>query len=54
MPDPFAFPALGTTAVLVVADQRSFDHAHSLLTAEIDAIDAARAADSVTIRSWHR
>jgi thiamine biosynthesis lipoprotein len=41
MPDPFAFPALGTTAVLIVSDERSFDHAHSLFTAEIDAIDAA-------------
>jgi len=41
MRQPFTFPALGTTAALVVDDVRSFETARVLLSAEIDAIDAA-------------
>jgi FAD:protein FMN transferase len=38
---PLTFPALGTTAVLVVTDDRVLEAAHTLLVKEIDAIDLA-------------
>jgi thiamine biosynthesis lipoprotein len=41
MREPFTFPALGTTAALVVNDARSFETARVVFAAEIDAIDAA-------------
>ncbi len=41
MERPLTFPALGTTAVLVVTDDRALEAAHALLVKEIDAIDLA-------------
>ena len=35
------FPALGTTAVLLVEHESALDAAHAILLAEIEAIDAA-------------
>jgi thiamine biosynthesis lipoprotein len=39
--NPVAFPALGTTAVLLVTDPTAADPARAVLDAEIDAIDRA-------------
>lgn len=39
--DPITFPALGTTATLVVADPDAADRARRQVDAEIDAVDAA-------------
>jgi FAD:protein FMN transferase len=41
MPLPLTFPALGTTAALFVTDPGVIEIAHSILNAEIAAIDAA-------------
>lgn len=38
---PVTFPALGTTATLLVTDDDVRDEAHAILVAEVDAIDAA-------------
>jgi thiamine biosynthesis lipoprotein ApbE len=38
---PITFPALGTTATLLVTDDGIRDDAHAMLVAEVDAIDAA-------------
>jgi len=41
MQPPFTFPALGTTAALLVTDDAAFAAAHSMLVREIDGIDIA-------------
>ena len=41
MPEPLTFPALGTTATLLVTDSTAGDVAREMLMAEIEAIDAA-------------
>ncbi|MGO9875792.1 MAG: FAD:protein FMN transferase [Acidimicrobiia bacterium] len=41
MRSPISFPALGTTATLVVTDDRAREQARAILVAEIDAIDVA-------------
>jgi len=41
MRSPISFPALGTTATLVVTDDRAEEDARDILVAEIDAIDVA-------------
>jgi thiamine biosynthesis lipoprotein len=38
---PLTFPALGTTAALVVADDDALEHARTIFAAEIEAIDTA-------------